>query len=397
MAIKFKDKPTKLQKQQAIFSASTAKALAPEVVVPKLPGMISEAAKRLASASTAAEVLEARTIAKVSYEAAKLAGRLARAKSAHDKIAAAAKRAQADALNIESEASARLADEYDLAQKAGEVGKKGQRTDRKQPSEHVPTAEDVGLTRKDVMDSRALRDAIKANPSVVKDALEQIIKNGDEPTRNALKKAIAPTVNAIRAEKTEEKKARRVEREVVLAEKIKALPDEKFGVILADPEWEWESYSAETGMDRAAANHYPTSPTEEIVKRDVPGIAAKDCVLFLWATAPRLLDAIKVMEEWGFTYKSQFVWVKDKQGTGYWNRNRHELLLVGTKGDIPAPAMGEQWDSVIEAPVGEHSAKPEKSLELIESYYPNIPKIELNRRGPARPGWIAWGNEAEAA
>jgi len=49
---------------------------------------------------------------------------------------------------------------------------------------------------------------------------------------------------------------------------------------------------------------------------------------------------------------------------------------------------------VIKQPRGEHSAKPEAVCELIEAYFPNLPKIELNRRGPARPGWSAWGNEA---
>jgi N6-adenosine-specific RNA methylase IME4 len=87
------------------------------------------------------------------------------------------------------------------------------------------------------------------------------------------------------------------------------------------------------------------------------------------------------MGAWGFDYKSQFIWVKDRSGTGYWNRNKHELLLVGVRGDnIPAPAMGDQAESVIEAPVAQHSAKPECFLELIEAYFPTLPKIELNRR-----------------
>lgn len=396
MAINFKNKPTKLQKQVAIFQSS-ARAEVTTGPVAKLPGMIREAAKKLQSAVSAAEVLEAKAIASATYTAAQAAARLETARGAHDKVVAEAHRAQASALMIEAEAKTRLADEYDAAQARGEVGKKGQRTDLLPEDKKVPTAEQAGLSRREVMEFRETRDLQANNPAAMTDALSKMLKDGDEPTRAALKRKLAPIIKEIRAEKQEQKKAKRVEREVVLAEKIRALPDQKFGVILADPEWEFETYSAETGMDRAAANHYPTSPTEEIGKRDVPSIAAKDCVLFLWATAPGLLDALEVMKEWGFTYKSQFVWVKDKLGTGYWNRNRHELLLVGTKGDIPAPAMGEQWESVIEAPVGEHSAKPEKSLELIEAYYPNIPKIELNRRGPARRGWAAWGNEAGEA
>jgi N6-adenosine-specific RNA methylase IME4 len=110
-----------------------------------------------------------------------------------------------------------------------------------------------------------------------------------------------------------------------------------------------------------------------------------------------LLEAVIVMRGWGFAYKSNFVWVKDELGTGFWNRNRHELLLIGTRGRIPAPAPGTQWGSVIEAPRREHSRKPDAVFELIESYFPNLPKIELNRRGSPRPGWAAWGNETTDA
>lgn len=211
-------------------------------------------------------------------------------------------------------------------------------------------------------------------------------------TREAAKAAEAP-----RAERQAEKKERRSAREAELGDKQRALPDKKYGVIYADPEWRFETYSRETGMDRAADNHYPTSETQDICARDVAAIAADDCVLFLWATAPMLPDALRVMEAWGFTYKSRCVWAKDRLGTGYWFRDGCEILLVGTRGDVPAPAMGDQWPSLIEAPVGAHSAKPEKFAELIEAYFPNLPKIELNRRGPPRPGWDAWGLEAGGA
>jgi N6-adenosine-specific RNA methylase IME4 len=191
------------------------------------------------------------------------------------------------------------------------------------------------------------------------------------------------------------KTARRAEREHDLGAKQQALPQQKFGVVVADPEWRFEPWSRETGMDRAADNHYPTSCTEVIAARDVPSIAAEDCVLFLWATAPMLPQALLVMAAWGFHYKSHCAWIKTKPGTGYWFRNQHELLLLGVKGKIPAPAMGEQWPSVKAAANEEHSAKPELFLEMIEQYFPTLPKIELNRRGPAREGWSCWGLEAE--
>ena len=126
-------------------------------------------------------------------------------------------------------------------------------------------------------------------------------------------------------------------------------------MILADAAWRFEVWSRETGMDRAADNHYPTMTTEEIKALDVAAIAAPDSVLFQWATVPMLPAALEVLKAWGFEYRSHFAWIKDRVGKGYWNRNKHELLLIGARGKIPAPAMGDQWESAIEAAVGEHS------------------------------------------
>jgi N6-adenosine-specific RNA methylase IME4 len=193
------------------------------------------------------------------------------------------------------------------------------------------------------------------------------------------------------------KQSIRAQREQILGAKQSALPDKKYGVIYADPEWKFEVFSRETGLDRAADNHYPTSDLETICARNVASIAADDCVLFLWSTAPMQPQAFAVMAAWGFAYKSQFIWRKGRIGTGYWNRNAHEILLVGVRGAPPAPAMGMQFESVIDAPVEDHSAKPEIFAEMIEVYFPTLPKIELNRRGPPRPGWDAWGNEAQAS
>jgi N6-adenosine-specific RNA methylase IME4 len=196
--------------------------------------------------------------------------------------------------------------------------------------------------------------------------------------------------------KTHAKKIKRDAREQTLAAKQLALPNKGYGVIVADPEWRFEPWSRHTGLDRAADNHYSTSCTEVIAARDVHSIAADDCVLFLWATGPMLPHALLIMATWGFNYKSHYVWGKDKVGTGFWNREKHELLLIGTRGDVPCPAPGTQWASLIMAPRGRHSAKPECFLDMIEQYFPTLPKIELNRRGAPRPGWDAWGNEADA-
>lgn len=212
-----------------------------------------------------------------------------------------------------------------------------------------------------------------------------------------------------KAAKQEAKRERRDEREQQLGEAIASgnaalqaagAAGKRFGVIYADPEWRFEPWSRETGMDRAADNHYPTSPVEVIASRPVAEIAAEDCVLFLWVTRPMLREAFKVLDGWGFAYKSCTVWGKRREGKGrgpgYIFTDESELLLYATRGNVPAPAPGTQWPSLIIAPVGRHSAKPDRFYELIESYFPSIPKIELNARA-RRPGWEVWGAEAPEA
>jgi N6-adenosine-specific RNA methylase IME4 len=196
--------------------------------------------------------------------------------------------------------------------------------------------------------------------------------------------------------KAELKKLQRNAREKELAEKTVRASEElgkkQYGVIYADPAWRYEPYSRETGMDRSADNHYPTMTDDEIAAFAASSSAAEDSVLFLWATAPMLTVALDVMSKWGFTYKTHIIWNKDKDGTGYWARNRHELLLIGTRGDVPAPAPGDQPSSVIEAPRGKHSEKPAKFRELIEQMFPNLSRVELFARTKPE-GWDAWGNE----
>jgi N6-adenosine-specific RNA methylase IME4 len=190
------------------------------------------------------------------------------------------------------------------------------------------------------------------------------------------------------------KKLQRDARESDLASATQAasqkLGEKRYGVLYADPPWRFEVY-AESGMDRTADNHYPTMTIEEIKAFPIP--AADDCILFLWATVPMLPQAIEVLQAWGFTYKSGIVWEKDRPGTGYWVQNTVEHLLIGTRGNVPAPTPGEQPPQVIKAPRGRHSEKPAIFAEHIERLYPNTPKLEMFAR-TARPGWDVSGNEA---
>jgi N6-adenosine-specific RNA methylase IME4 len=205
----------------------------------------------------------------------------------------------------------------------------------------------------------------------------------------AQKRAV-DSIESTAEERKMEKQQRRAEHEANLAHQIRALPTKKFGVILSDPAWKFIPWNEDTGNDRSASNHYATSRLDEIKSRDVESISADDCVLFMWATVPMLPQALEVMAHWGFEYRSHFCWLKDQVGTGYWSRNVHELLLVGVRGRPPAPAPGTQYESAWDAPVGEHSEKPSFAYELIESYFPNLPKIELDAR-QRRESWDAWG------
>jgi hypothetical protein len=158
-----------------------------------LPVLVRRAAEQLASATSAAEILDARDMASIAYDLAKKAGRLAKAKEAHDEIIVKAAHAQADALEIESVAKRRLADEYDAAQERGEVRQNGERS--------FSTLEkvggiDLGLTGKDIHEARTIRDAEQADPGIVRRSLDGLLDAGEEPTRAALKREIAPASNA---------------------------------------------------------------------------------------------------------------------------------------------------------------------------------------------------------
>lgn len=168
-----------------------------------------------------------------------------------------------------------------------------------------------------------------------------------------------------------------------------ALPEGEYNLIYADPPWRYEfSESA----SREIENHYPTMTPEEISALAVP--AAKDCILFLWATSPKLAEAMTVIEAWDFVYRTCMVWVKDKIGMGYYSRQRHELLLIAAKGSPGAPEPKDRPDSVIESPRTGHSRKPDM-WPLLKSMYPNFRYLEMFSRQEAE-GVVSWGWQASA-
>ena len=113
----------------------------------------------------------------------------------------------------------------------------------------------------------------------------------------------------------------------------------------------------------------------------------------MWATAPKLAECFQVLDAWEFEYRTNLVWDKEAIGMGYHARNQHELLLVAKRGSIAAPSPGTQPASIYREKRGQHSAKPHFYYEMIEQFYPQLPKIELFCRTP-RDGWAVWGNQS---
>jgi N6-adenosine-specific RNA methylase IME4/ParB-like chromosome segregation protein Spo0J len=203
-------------------------------------------------------------------------------------------------------------------------------------------------------------------------------------------KEILAVAREIRTRKWDDRKLAAIAR--TNAVEFNAMELGKFAVIYADPPWRLE-----VGLpDRAAENHYPTMLLEDICALPVADIAHEDAILFLWVTAPKLYDSMRVIDAWGFTYRTCMVWAKDKFGLGYYVRNQHEHLLICKRGEIPTPPESARCSSLVEAPRLEHSAKPDIFYEIIDEMYPGLRKIELFSRSP-RNGWETWGNQAGGA
>ena len=162
---------------------------------------------------------------------------------------------------------------------------------------------------------------------------------------------------------------------------------ELYDVIYADPPWRYDFSKSDS---RKIENHYQTMSIEEICSLNCH--AADDSILFLWATAPKIEEALQVIKAWGFTYKTQMIWVKDKIGMGYYFRNKHEILMVGTKGDFHPPEPSRRPPSVFDSIRTKHSKKPFEMYHLIETMYPGMKYYEMFCR-VGRYGWATFGNE----
>lgn len=170
-----------------------------------------------------------------------------------------------------------------------------------------------------------------------------------------------------------------------------------FQAIVADPPWRYRLYSA-AGEAKAPQAHYECQPIEWIKALPVGMLAGEHCVLWLWAINPMLPDALDALRAWGFEFKTAGHWSKKTKhgkqsfGTGYILRGAGEPFLIGTRG---SPIhVSRSIRSVIEAPVREHSRKPDEAFEAAELLWPAARRIELFSRQP-REGWTVWGDQTQ--
>ncbi|GAB3990705.1 MT-A70 family methyltransferase [Nocardioides marmoraquaticus] len=161
----------------------------------------------------------------------------------------------------------------------------------------------------------------------------------------------------------------------------------RYRAILADPPWDIDQ-----GGPRGAARHYRVMSLRRIKNLPVRDLAADNAHLWLWVTNNTLRHGYDVAEAWGFTVRSPLTWVKFRIGLGAYLRNSTEHLLFCTRGRAPVKFRSQPtW---MQAPVQDHSHKPEEQYALIERVSPG-PYLELFARR-RQPGWDAWGNQVES-
>ena len=185
----------------------------------------------------------------------------------------------------------------------------------------------------------------------------------------------------------------------------------KYNIIYADPAWSYDDPSLNRG---GALRHYSTMSIEDIKTLPVNEIADKDCVLFMWATFPKLQEGLDTIKAWGFEFKTcAFVWIKTNKrtnvqqtsflpqdsfdsfwGMGRWTRSNAEICLLAVKGN--PQRLNADVHQLIYAPIDKHSKKPNETRDKILRLCGDLPRVELFARQVPK-GWDVWGNEVEGS
>jgi len=240
----------------------------------------------------------------------------------------------------------------------------------------------------DRVEASSLRDKVIYTEQVEK-PISGIFTNRIEDLEKENEAEIVREAKKINAEKFKQKREENLKdyNKRVETKSVRPEPTTRPNLILSDPPWKYDF--SETAS-REIENHYNT---EEVsgMETHIPE-TQDDCILFMWATAPKLKEAFELMASWGFEYKTCAVWDKEIIGMGYWFRGQHELLMVGVKGNVSPPLQDFRVSSVFKEKRTKHSKKPECVYEWIEKAFGDKDKLEMYCR-TTRDGWAAMGNE----
>jgi N6-adenosine-specific RNA methylase IME4 len=189
----------------------------------------------------------------------------------------------------------------------------------------------------------------------------------------------------------------------------------RYNIIYADPGWQYED-TGDAGK-RGASHHYTVSSLKDLINLPVQDLAADDCLLAMWWVPPMPIEALTLVDAWGFTLKTMkgLSWHKTTKtglshfGMGHWTRANMESVLMAVKGeeldlysveDCLLATRGKpkrvsaSVRQFIEAPVGRHSEKPAEARDRLVQLMGDVPRIELFARH-STPGWDVWGNEVD--
>jgi N6-adenosine-specific RNA methylase IME4 len=175
----------------------------------------------------------------------------------------------------------------------------------------------------------------------------------------------------------------------------------QFGTVLVDPPWRFANRTGKMAPEHKRLSRYVTLSIEEIAALPVRSIVAPMSHLYLWVPNALLPSGFKIMEAWGFEYKTNIIWHKkrkdggsDGRGVGFYFRNVTEMILFGVRGkNARTFSPGRRQVNYIGTRKREHSRKPDEQYDIIEACSPG-PQIELFARGTRR-GWTTWGNQAD--
>jgi N6-adenosine-specific RNA methylase IME4 len=176
---------------------------------------------------------------------------------------------------------------------------------------------------------------------------------------------------------------------------------ERFGTVLADPPWRFTNRTGKMAPEHKRLARYETMTVEEICALPVAQVARERAHLYLWVPNALMPEGLRVMEAWGFSYKSNLIWHKvrkdggpDGRGVGFYFRNVTEMILFGVRGkNIRTLAPGRRQVNFLATRKQEHSRKPDEQYGIIEACSEG-PYLEMFARG-RRDGWTSWGAQAD--